>query len=276
MARIDTKDGTKIWYQETGPADGRSVILIHGWPLSSATWDPVMIKLGEAGYRTIAYDRRGFGRSDHPGKGYDYDTMADDLAALMEATGATEDVTIAGFSMGGGEVARYMSRHGGKGIRSAALISSVVPYLKQSNDNPDGVPEADLKKMAEGMKVDNPKFMKGFLKDFFGVGIVSHTVSDEILHWAWLLTQQAELKATLDCAGAFAETDFRPDLASFNVPTLIIHGTADHTVPIDPTGRAAAAGIAGSEVIEYDGEPHGLFVTARDRLIDDLLAFLKR
>ncbi len=268
MPRIDAQDGTKIWYQEAG--DGRPVILIHGWPLSSATWDPVMIKLAEAGYRAIAYDRRGFGRSDHPGKGYDYDTMADDLAAVMEQTGATEDVTLVGFSMGGGEVARYMSRHGGKGIRSAALISSVVPYLKQTGDNPHGVPEADLQTMAEGMKDDNPKFMKGFLKDFFGVGLVS-----EVLHWAWLLTQQAELKATLDCASAFAETDFRPDLASITVPTIVIHGTADQTVPIDATGRAAAKGIANAELIEYDGEPHGLFVTARDRLIDDLVTFLK-
>ncbi|MFV0623109.1 alpha/beta fold hydrolase [Sphingomonas sp. ac-8] len=272
MPMIETRDGTKLYVKDWG--SGPAVVLIHGWPLSSDSWDPQAFALANAGYRVIAYDRRGFGRSEQPWSGYDYDTLSDDLADVLEATGVTSGATLVGFSMGGGEVARYMSRHGGKGVAKAVLVSSVVPYMLQTDDNPEGVPQSQLEDMAEQMQEDRPKFMATFLDQFFGVGFITSPVSEERLQWAWNLTQQAGLKPTLACAEAFGFTDFRPDLASFTVPTLVIHGTSDNTVPIDATGRAAAAAIPGAKLIEYDGAPHGLFATEQDRLTDDLLAFL--
>ncbi len=273
VAYITTRDNTKLYVKDWGT--GRPVILMHGWPLSADSWDDQAVAIADAGFRTIAYDRRGFGRSDQPWSGYDYDTLADDLATVVEETGAT-DATMVGFSMGGGEVARYMSRHGGKNIAQAVLISSVVPYMLKTADNPDGVDQATFDQMTEGMKKDRAHFFAGFFRDFYGVGLVSHPVSDEVLEWSRNVSMQASLKATLDCANAFATTDFRPDLAAFSVPTLIIHGTADQTVPIDATGRAAARGIPHAKLIEYDGAPHGLFASHKDRLTKDLLAFLRR
>ncbi len=271
MAYITTPDNTKLYVKDWG--SGRPVILMHGWPLSADSWDDQAMAIADAGFRAIAYDRRGFGRSDQPWDGYNYDTLADDLAAVVEETGAT-DAAIVGFSMGGGEVARYMSRHGGKNVAQAVLVSSVVPYMLKTDDNPGGVDEATFAQMTEGMKQDRAHFFAGFFKDFYGVGLVSQPVSDEVLAWSQNVSMQASLKATLDCAKAFATTDFRPDLASFKVPTLIIHGTEDKTVPIDATGRAAARGIAQAKLIEYDGAPHGLFITHKERLTSDLLAFL--
>ncbi|MEG3180480.1 alpha/beta fold hydrolase [Sphingomonas sp. LT1P40] len=273
MSYVKTRDGTDI-YVKDWDGGGRPVVLLHGWPLSSDSWDPQAMALAEAGFHVIAYDRRGFGRSAQPWNGYDYDTLSDDLADVMEGTDATDDVTLIGFSMGGGEVARYMSRHGGKGVTAAALISSVVPYMLNTNDNPDGVPQEKLEEIAAGIKEDRAKFFAGFFKDFFGVGMLSHPVSDETLNWAWRLAMQASLRSTLECAKSFGFTDFRSDLAAFKVPTLVLHGTADATVPIDATGRAAAVGIANAQLVEYDGAPHGLFASESDRLTRDLLIFL--
>ena len=256
MSYIQTRDNTKLYYKQWGPENGQPVILIHGWPLNADTWDPVSQQLAEDGFKVIAYDRRGFGRSDQPDSGYDYDTLSDDLADVMKETDSTENATIIGFSMGGGEVARYMSRHQGKGVIKAGLVSSVVPYMLKTDDNPEGVPQKTFDKMTAGMKDDRAAFMKDFLKDFFGVGMLKKDVSEEVLHWAWSMCMQAGLRSTLACAEAFATTDFRPDLDSFNVPTLIIHGTKDKTVPIDATARPAAEAIAQAELIEYNGEPH--------------------
>jgi len=230
--------------------------------------------IAAAGFRVIAYDRRGFGRSSQPWDGYDYDTLTDDLATIIEQTGV-QDATLVGFSMGGGEVARYMSRHGGKGVSQAVLVSSVVPYLLKTQDNPEGTDPAVFEQMTQGMKEDRAKFFTGFFKDFFGVGLVSHPVSDALLDWAWALAMQASLKATLECAKSFSTTDFRKDLAAFRVPTLVVHGTSDKTVPIKAAGRAAAAGISGATLLEYDGAPHGLFATHKQQLTDDLLQFLR-
>jgi non-heme chloroperoxidase len=272
MAYAETRDGTKIYYKDWGAGD--PVILIHGWPLSADSWDPITDALAHAGHRVIAYDRRGFGRSDQPWNGYNYDIFSDDLADVMAAAGASANVSLIGFSMGGGEIARYMSRHSGKGVKRAALVSSVVPYLLQTDDNPDGVPQATFDQMTQDMLADRPAFMRGFLKTFFGVGFISHPVSDEVLDACWSMTMQSGLHPTLKAAKAFAATDFRDDLPSFKVPTLIIHGTADKTVPIEPTARMAAAQIEDVQLVEYDGAPHGLFETHRDRLIRDLMAFL--
>jgi pimeloyl-ACP methyl ester carboxylesterase len=273
MPYITTKDSTKLYYKDWGT--GRPVILIHGWPLSSDGWDDVAINLVDAGFRTIAYDRRGFGRSEQPWGGYDYDTLTDDLASVIEQTGAT-DAALVGFSMAGGEVARYLSRHGGKNVSQVALISSVVPYMLQTPDNPQGVPQAQFDTMTAGMKKDRAEFFAAFFKDFYGIGLVSHPVSDETAEVSKNIAMTASLKATLACAEAFATTDFRPDLAAFTVPTLIVHGTADKTVPIDLTGRAAAAAIPNSKLVEYDGAPHGIFLSHKDKLTEDLLAFLKK
>jgi len=273
MPYVKTRDGTDIYVKDWGT--GRPVVLIHGWPLSSDMWDAQSMALADAGFRVIAYDRRGFGRSGQPWSGYDYDTLADDLADVMEATGATENVSLVGFSMGGGEVARYMSRHGGKGVISTALLGSVVPYMLKTDDNPHGVPEDQLAQIADGIRKDRADFFRNtFTPQFYGVGYISSPVSDEVLHTATRIAMDASLKATLACADSFGHTDFRGDLASFTVPTLIVHGTADKTVPIDATARAAAEGIAGSQLVEYDGEPHGFTETARDRLTRDLLTFL--
>ena len=270
---ITTPDNTKLYVKDWG--EGRPVILIHGWPLSADSWDDQAMTIADAGFRAIAYDRRGFGRSDQPWNGYNYDTLADDLATVMEETGAT-DATLVGFSMGGGEVARYMSRHNGENVSKAALVSSVVPYMLKTDDNPDGVEQATFDEMTEGMKKDRPYFFSSFFKDFYGVGMLSHPVSDEFLAWSRSVAMQASLKSTLDCAAAFATTDFRPDLAAFSVPTLIIHGTGDETVPIEASARLAAKGIANAKLLEYEGAPHGLFATHKQQLTDDLLAFLQQ
>lgn len=274
MPYVKTRDGTDIYVKDWG--SGRPVVLIHGWPLSADTWDAQMIALADAGFRAIAYDRRGFGRSGQPWSGYDYDTLTDDLADVLAATGATEDATLVGFSMGGGEVARYMSRHDGKGVIGAGLIASVVPYMLKTDDNPDGVPEQTLQGIADGIRSDRPGFFRTFLQQFFGQGYISSPVSDEVIDWAWRLAMQAGLKPTLACAESFGHTDFRPDLAAFRVPTLVVHGTGDKTVPIDPTGRAAANGIADAQLVEYEGAPHGLTVTEGERFTNDLLTFLGR
>lgn len=271
MAHIKTRDGTNLYVKQWGT--GRPVILMHGWPLSADSWDDQALAIADAGMRAIAYDRRGFGRSDQPWSGYDYDTLSDDLADVMEASKAV-DATIVGFSMGGGEVARYMSRHNGKGVKQAALISSIVPFMLKTADNPKGTPQATFDKMGKAMKADRAHFFAGFFKNFYGVSSAKKTVSTEVLEWSCDVSLMAGLKPTLACAGAFSQTDFRPDLPAFNVPTLIIHGTADKTVPIDPAGRAAAAGIKQSKLIEYVGAPHGLFATHKERFTTDLLKFL--
>lgn len=273
MTYITTNDNTKLYLKDWGA--GRLVILMHGWPLSADSWDDQAMAIADAGFRTIAYDRRGFGRSEQPWSGYNYDTLSDDLACVIKETGAT-DAAIVGFSMGGGEVARYMSKHGGLNVSQAALVSSVVPFMLKTEDNPDGTDQSVFDQMTARMKEDRAKFFASFFKDFYGVGLISHPVSDELIEWSRQVAMQASLKATLACAEAFATTDFRPDLKAFTVPTLIIHGTADKTVPIDASARAAAQGIANSKLIEYDGAPHGLFATHKEQLTADLLEFLRQ
>jgi pimeloyl-ACP methyl ester carboxylesterase len=272
MPTIITADKTELYVKDWG--SGRPVILMHGWPLSADSWDDQAMAIADAGYRAIAYDRRGFGRSSQPFSGYDYNTLADDLAAVIEQTGA-QDAVLVGFSMGGGEVARYMSRHGGKNVSKAALIASVVPFMLKTDDNPHGTPKETFDEMTKGMKEDRAKFFAGFFKDFYGVSLLSHPVSDELIANSCNVAMTAGLKGTLACAASFATTDFRPDLAHFKVPTLIIHGTDDKTVPIDAAGRAAAKGIANSTLIEYDGAPHGLFATHKERFTKDLLEFIR-
>jgi non-heme chloroperoxidase len=273
MSYVTTSDDTKLYVKDWGT--GRPVIFLHGWPLSADSWDDQAMAVADAGYRAIAYDRRGFGRSTQPWGGYDYDTLTDDLAAVIEQTGA-QDAVLVGFSMGGGEVARYMSRHGGKSVIKAALVSSVVPYMLKTVDNSEGVDAAVFAKMTQAMTDDRAGFFVDFFKTFYGVGMLSSPVSDALLENSRNVAMQASLKATLACAKSFATTDFRSDLAAFKVPTLIIHGTEDKTVPIDATGRVAAKYIEQSTLIEYDGSPHGVFATDKAKLTSDLLDFIRR
>lgn len=270
---VATQDKTQLYVKDWGT--GQPVVLLHGWPLSADSWDDQAMAIADEGYRVIAYDRRGFGRSTQPWTGYDYNTLSDDLAEVIAQTGA-KDAVLVGFSMGGGEVARYMSRHGGRGVGKAVLVASVVPFMLQTPDNPQGTPQAVFDTMTTAMKADRAHFFAGFFKDFYGVSLLSSNASNEVIAASCVTALQASLKATLACAGAFATTDFRPDLAAFKVPTLIIHGTDDLTVPIDAAGRAAAKGIANATLLEYENAPHGLQVTHKNRLTQDLLEFLRR
>ena len=273
MNHVIARDDTRLYVKDWG--SGRPVILIHGWPLSADSWDDQAMAIAAAGYRAIAYDRRGFGRSGQPWSGYDYDTLADDLAAVVEQTGSL-DAVLAGFSMGGGEVARYMARHGGTSVVQAVLVSSVLPFRLKTHDNPAGTEQAAFDKTALAINEDRPRFLSGFFRTFFGVDTAQTPVSEELLAWARSVSMQASLKATLDCLKSFSSTDFRSDLAALEVPTLIIHGTEDKTVPIDASSRAAAKGIQQSTLVEYDGAPHGLFATHKRRLTKDLIDFLGR
>lgn len=271
MAFVTTKDDAKIFYSDLGSGD--PVVLIHGWPLNSQMWEYQTPMLLDKGFRVIAYDRRGFGQSSKPASGYNYDTFADDLNSLMTELDL-KNVRLVGFSMGGGEIARYLSEYGAERVAKTVLISSVVPYLIQAKDNPDGVPEKAFAEMVHGLKNDRPAFLASFGKTFFGQGVVKHAVSDEMLQWASSLAYQASPIATIDCVGAFGLTDFRNDLQAFTMPTLIIHGTADKTVPPAPSADQAAKGIPQAQNLRYDGAPHGLFVTHKDKLNADLAAFL--
>jgi non-heme chloroperoxidase len=272
MNYVATKDKTRIFVKDWGT--GTPVVLIHGWPLSADSWDDQAMAIADAGHRVISYDRRGFGRSSQPWSGYDYDTLSDDLASVIEQTGA-EDAVLVGFSMGGGEVARYMTRHAGKSVAKAVLVSSVLPFRLKTDDNPTGTEQAAFDKTINALKDDRPRFLAGFFKDFFGVGLISQLVSDELLDWARDVAMQGSLKATLECVRSFSSTDFRGDLPAFKVPTLIIHGTEDKTVPIDASARLAVKGIAQSSLIEYEDAPHGLFATHKKRLTRDLLSFIR-
>jgi len=271
MRYATTTDDTRLYVKDWG--SGKPVILIHGWPLSADSWDDQAIAIAEAGHRAISYDRRGFGRSSQPWNGYDYDTLADDLATVIEFTGA-RDAVLVGFSMGGGEVARYMSRHQGASIAKAALIGSILPFRLKTADNPAGTEQAKFDKTIESIRTDRALFLAGFFETFFGVAGALHPVSDELLAWARGVALQASLRATIECSRALATTDFRADLAAFNVPTLVIHGTEDRNVPIESSARPTAKAIKGATLIEYEGAPHGLFATHKQRLTRDLLEFI--
>lgn len=272
MSHFSTADGTQLYFKDWG--SGTPVVLIHGWPLSADSWDDQAMAIADAGHRAIAYDRRGSGRSSQPWNGYDYDTLSDDLAAVLEHTGA-RDAVLVGFSMGGGEVARYLSRHGAAGISKAILVSSVLPFRLRTGDNPGGTEQAAFDKTAVALNEDRAKFFTGFFEKFFGVGAGAAPVSAELLDWARGMAMQGSLRAVLETLRAFSTTDFRSDLPAFTLPTLFIHGTDDATVPIDASSRLAAAAIPGSTLLEYAGAPHGLFATHKARLVRDLLEFIR-
>lgn len=264
---FQAQDGTRLFYTDSGT--GKPLVLIHGWPLSSAMWEYQTNVLAERGIRCVAYDRRGFGRSDHPYGGYDFDTLASDLKQLLDHLDL-QNVTLAGFSMGGGEVARYMRNYAGAKVSKIALISSVTPFLIESDENPDGVDKSVFEQMQFDLQVDRPAFITEFAKQFFGVNWMSSPVSDPMLAATCEEAMQASARATLACVRAFSETDFRSDLQTIAVPTLVIHGDSDETIPIEASGRKSAQLIKDARLAVYPGAPHGLFYTERAKLNDDL------
>ncbi|HEX5432092.1 MAG TPA: alpha/beta hydrolase [Bryobacteraceae bacterium] len=268
---FEAHDGTQIFFTDSGT--GKPLVLIHGWPLSSAMWEYQVNELAERGIRCVAYDRRGFGRSDQPYSGYDYDTLASDLKALIEHL-KLQDVTLAGFSMGGGEVARYMRKFRGSNVSRTVFISSVTPFLLKTADNPDGVEAGVSEQMAIDLRVDRPAFLTEFAKTFFGVGWMTSPISDAMLAANCEDAMRGSPRATLACAKAFFETDFRDDLPSISVPALVIHGDSDQTVPIDASARRTAQLIKSAQLKIYEGAPHGLFYTERARLNADLEEFV--
>jgi non-heme chloroperoxidase len=269
-----SSNGITLHYTDTG-GDGRPVVLVHGWPLSGKSWADQEAALVGAGYRSIAYDRRGFGDSDKPGTGFDYDTLAADLAGLLDGLDLT-DVTLVGFSMGGGEVVRYLGTHGDARIRSAVLAAAVPPYLLKTEDNPDGgLAEGDVQGMIDGITSDREGFLDQFTTDFFSVD-GELAVSEEQRRQALALEEKAEDAALAGCIAAFGRTDFRGDLATITVPTLVIHGDSDATVPFEVSGKRSAEAIQGAELVVVESAPHGLNVSHKDEFNRELLAFLGR
>ena len=267
----NVSDPVNIYYEDIGK--GKNVVFIHGWPLSGSMWEYQVTTLIKHGIRCITYDRRGFGKSDYPASGYDYDTLAGDLKAIIEGLDL-QDVTLVGFSMGGGEIAKYFSLFGGERVKKVVLISAVVPYMLQTEDNPDGVPQEAFDKMAKAMTEDRPTFLEGFNKDFYGVTLLNQPVTEAYLANASNKAMQSSPIATIECAKAFATTDFREDVVKINVPTLIIHGKADKIVPIALTGDQSAKLINGAKYFTYEDAPHGLWFTEKETLNNDLIEFI--
>jgi pimeloyl-ACP methyl ester carboxylesterase len=268
MPFVAAKDGHQIHFHDWG--SGPPVVLIHGWPLSADMWEHQSHQLAVNGFRVVAYDRRGFGRSGKPWHGHDYDTFADDLAALIAALDL-RGAALAGFSMGGGEVARYLGRHGAGRVAKAVLIGAVPPFLLKTADNPNGAPAELFEEMMTAIAADRPGFFAGFGPGFYG----PPKVSDAVLAWTLDMAMQASLRGTLECVRAFGFTDFRPDMKAFTVPTLILHGAQDAIVPLAISAQASAAAIPGARLVTYPDAGHGLCWTHKDRVNADLLAFLE-
>lgn len=273
---ITTRDGVGIYYKDWGPKNGQVVVFSHGWPLNSDSWESQMQFLADKGYRAIAHDRRGHGRSSQPWDGNDMDHYADDLADVLK-TLKLKDVTLVGFSTGGGEVARYIGRHGSDRIKKAALVSAVPPLMLKTEDNPDGIPL----EVFDGMRkasLDNRSqlYLDVASGPFFGYNRPGAKPSQGSIQSFWRQGMMAGAKNTYDSIAAFSATDFRDDLAKFDVPTLVIHGDDDQIVPIDTSGRASAALIKNAKLIVYKGAPHGLADTHKDQLNQDLLNFLRQ
>lgn len=272
MSIITTKDGTEIYYKDWG--EGQPVVFSHGWPLSADAWESQMVCLANGGYRCIAHDRRGHGRSSQPYEGNDMDTYADDLLHLIK-TLSLKGVTLVGHSTGGGEVARYIGHHGSKRITRAVLIGSVSPLMLKTNANPKGVPIEKFDEIRTAVATDRSQFFKDLTTPFYGTNRKGVKISQGIRDAFWLQGMQGGLKNQLDCIKAFSETDFTEDLKQFDIPTLIIHGDDDQIVPIDASAHASLELIKDATLKIYEGGAHGLAETHKDQLNADLLAFLK-
>ena len=272
MSTITVKDGTTIYYKDWGK--GPVVTFSHGWPLSSDAWDGQMLYLAQNGFRVVAHDRRGHGRSDQASSGNDMNGYADDLATLIEELDLN-DITMVGHSTGGGEVARYIGRHGTERVAAAVLIASVPPGLVKTAANPEGLPIEVFDGLRAGLSKDRSQFYRDFAPVFYGANRPGSKVSQGILDQFWRWSMQSGLKNSYECIKAFSETDFTEDLRKFDVPTLIMHGEDDQIVPINDSSKRSAKLIKGAKEIYYPGLPHGLTATAQDEVNADLLKFLK-
>jgi non-heme chloroperoxidase len=270
MATITTKDGTRIYYKDWGR--GQPVVLSHGWPLSADAWDDQMMFLASRGYRCIAHDRRGHGRSDQPYAGYDYDTFAEDLATLLDKLDV-KDAILVGHSMGGGEVARYIGRYGKKRVAKAVLISAVPPLLLKTAANPNGAPMEVFDALRNGILADRSQFWKDLSLAFYGANRAGSKVSQGLKDSFWLQAMTSSIQGEYACVKAFSETDFTEDLKKFDVPTLILHGDDDQIVPIQISSQPSAKLIKGATLKVYPGAPHGMPATLKDQINSDLLAF---
>ena len=271
-ARTDAHDQVELHYEDHGT--GKPVVLIHGWPLSGRSWEAQVPALVEAGYRVVTYDRRGFGGSSQPFDGYDYDTFADDLDAVLTGLDLRE-ATLVGFSMGGGEVVRYIARHGTDRVAKAVLAAAVPPYLFKSDDNPDGgLDDATIDAFETGVRTDRIAFLDEFTRNFFAAGTRTDLVSEPFRLYNRDIAAFASPKGTLDCIAAFGRTDFRGDLEKVDVPTLVIHGDSDAIVPFEVSGKRSAEAIEGSTLVVVEGGPHGLNATHPQQFNQALLDFL--
>lgn len=273
---ITTRDGVQIYYKDWGPREGQVVTLSHGWPLSSDSWESQMLFLADRGFRVVAHDRRGHGRSSQPWDGNDMDHYADDLAAVIE-TLDLRDITPVGFSTGGGEVARYIGRHGTSRVKKAVLVSAVPPIMLKTEFNPGGLPIEVFDGLRKASLEDRSQlYLDLAAGPFFGYNRPGAKPSQGAIQSFWHQGMLAGHKNAHDSIAAFSATDFRADLAKFDVPTLVIHGDDDQVVPIDASARAAAALVKGAQLIVYAGAPHGITDTHKQRLNQDLLQFLRK
>ena len=269
---ITSKDSTPIYFKDWGR--GPVVTFSHGWPLNADAWDGQLLFLAQRGFRVIAHDRRGHGRSGQTSSNNDMNGYADDLAAVIE-TLDLKNVTLVGHSTGGGEVARYIERHGTKRVSKAVLIAAVPPLLLKTAANPEGIPLEVFDGLRAALARDRAQFYKEFATQFYGANRSGAKISQGTLDQFWLWSMQAGLKNAYDCIKAFSETDFTEDLQKFDVPTLVLHGEDDQIVPVHDTARKSSRLIRGAKAIYYPGAPHGLTVTHQDQLNEDLLAFLR-
>ena len=272
MSIITTKDGTEIYYKDWG--EGPAVTFSHGWPLNSDAWDGQMLFLMQNGFRAIAHDRRGHGRSSQPSSGNDMDTYADDLAALIEALDLN-DVTLVGHSTGGGEVARYIGRHGTARVAKAVLIAAVPPIMLKTAVNPEGLPIEVFDRIRAGLARDRSQFYKDLAIQFYGANRPGAQVSQGLLDQFWTWSMQSGLLNAYECVKAFSETDFTEDLKRFDVPTLVLHGEDDQIVPVKDSAKKSARLIKGAKDVYYPGAPHGITATHQDQVNAELLAFLR-
>ena len=276
MEFITTSDkatGEKVRLAYSDYGFGDPVVMIHGWPLSREMWEYQLGDLVDAGFRVVKYDRRGFGKSSKPWNGYDYDTFAADLNEILEQLDL-KNVTLVGFSMGGGEVVRYLANYGTQRVKKIALISTVLPFLQKTADNPDGVDQKVFEEIMQQIRNDRIGFLDEFGKVFFGANMVSHPVSKPLLEYYRMLGSFAAARSTLQCVIAFSQTDFTEDVRAIKIPTLIIHGNDDKIVPIEASSNRTAAMIPGSHYLVYEGAPHGLFYEYRQKLNADLVNFI--
>ena len=267
------EEAVDIFYEDYG--QGQPVILIHGWPLSRKSWEQQVWKIVESGYRCISYDRRGFGISSFPWNNYDYSSLASDLNELIEQLNLNNCV-IVGFSMGGGEVVRYLTDYGSDKISKAALVSSIIPLVKKKSDNPEGVPESDLEGIKDALESARVGFLKNFHKGFYNYDqLKGERVSEAQLDYDFVIASHASPRGTIEAAKAWMDTDFRPELKNVDVPTLIVHGDDDQTVPISTSAEKAAKVFKDKRCEVIKGAPHGLNVTHAKEFNNILIDFLK-